>query len=52
MRIKPLVSTVNVDEPRPVIEVELKLALAPLGTPFTLKLTVPLNPAEGTTCTV
>jgi len=63
VRIKPLVSTVRVDEPRPVIEVALSLAVGKgsrgvspqattFGTTFTLKLTVQPNPAEGTTCTV
>ena len=50
--LKPVVLIVRVDEPRPVIEVVLKLAVAPLGTPFTLRLTVPPNPPEGTTCTM
>jgi hypothetical protein len=35
-----------VEEPDPVTEVGLKLAVAPLGSPLALKLTAPLNPNE------
>ena len=47
-----LVVTVIVVEPDAVTVGGLKLALAPLGKPLTLKLTVPLNPPEGVTVTV
>ena len=39
-----VVLTVRVEEPEPVTEVGLKLAVAPDGRPLTLKLTVPLKP--------
>ena len=35
------VETLNVDEPEPLTEVGLNVAVAPVGTPLTLKLTVP-----------
>jgi hypothetical protein len=38
------VEIVNVEEPDPLIDPELKLAVAPLGKPLTPRLTVPLNP--------
>src|SRR6476659_7121377 len=41
-----------VEEPEPVTEVGLKLALAPLGRPLTLKLTVPVNPPSAATVAV
>ena len=41
-----LVVTVMVEEPDPVTDVGLKLALAPLGSPPALKATVPLNPPD------
>jgi hypothetical protein len=44
--------TVIVVAPDPVIEVGLKLALAPPGNPVTLKVTAPLNPSSGVTVTV
>ena len=31
-------------EPEPLTEVELKVALAPEGSPLTLKVTAPVNP--------
>jgi hypothetical protein len=39
-----VVVTVTVEEPELVIEVGLKLALAPEGKPLALKATVPVNP--------
>jgi hypothetical protein len=45
------VVTVRVDEPE-ATEAGLKLAVAPVGNPLTLKLTVPVNPPEGVTVTV
>ncbi len=47
-----MVFTFKVDEPEPVIEEGLKLALERCGNPLTLKLTVPLNPFDGITVTV
>ena len=44
--VNPVV-TVMVEEPEPMTDAGLKLALAPLGKPVALKLTVPLNPIEG-----
>ena len=44
------VETLSVEEPEPpLIEAELKFALAPLGNPLTLRSTVPLNPLLGVT---
>ena len=39
-----LVVTDMVDEPDPVTDVGLKLALAPAGNPLALKLTLPVKP--------
>jgi hypothetical protein len=39
-----VVLTVKVDVPEPLMEVGLKLAIAPLGKPLTLKLTDPVKP--------
>ena len=47
-----LVLTVRVEEPEPVIEVGLKLAVAPPGSPLALKITLPLNPFNAVTVTV
>ena len=47
-----LAVTVMVEEPDPVTEVGLKLALAREGNPLTLKLTVPPNPFDGLAVTV
>jgi len=47
-----VVDTVIVVEPEVVIDAGLKLALAPLGNPPALKVTVPVNPPEGVTVTV
>jgi hypothetical protein len=41
-----------VEDPEPVTELGLKVAVAPEGRPDTLKVTVPLNPLEGVTVTV
>ena len=41
-----------VEEPEPLTEVGLKVALAPEGRPLTLKLTELVNPFEGLTVTV
>lgn len=43
---------VSVDEPDPLIEVGLKLALAPLGKPLAVSPTAPLKPPELATLTV
>lgn len=47
-----LVLTDIVDEPEPVTEVGLKLALAPAGNPLTLKVTLLANPPEPVTVAV
>ena len=44
--------TVNVEEPEPVIDEGLKLALVRRGNPLTLSPTVPVNPAPGEIVTV
>ena len=41
-----------VEEPEPVTEVGLKLAVAPLGRPLALKPTTPLNPPDPVTVAV
>ena len=47
-----LVVTDMVDEPEPVNDVGLKLALAPAGNPLALKVTLLLNPPEPVTVAV
>jgi hypothetical protein len=47
-----VVVTVSVEEPEPLREVGLKLALAPEGKPLALKATVPVNPFCGVAVTV
>ena len=47
-----VVVTVKVEEPEPVTDAGLKLAVEPTPNPLTLKLTVPLNPPEGVTVMV
>ena len=47
-----LVCTVRVDVPDVVTDVGMKLVLERLGTPLTLKLTVPVNELNGVTVTV
>jgi hypothetical protein len=44
--------TVSVEEPEPVTEAGLKLALVLGGNPETLKLTVPVNPPVAVMVTV
>jgi len=44
--------TVIVVAPDPITEVGLKAALAPPGSPLTLKVTAPVNPSKGVTVTV
>lgn len=44
------VATLNVEEPEPPpTEAGLKIAVAPLGSPLALKLTVAVNPFIGLT---
>jgi hypothetical protein len=45
------VETVSVDDPEPLIEVGLKLAVAPDGNPLALIDTLPLNPFRAVTLT-
>ena len=47
-----LVLTDRVEEPEPLTEVGLKLALTPVGKPLTLKETTPVNPLDGVTVVV
>lgn len=42
--VDAVVLTVMVDEPEPVTVIGLKLAVAPVGRPVAVKVTVPLNP--------
>ena len=44
--------TDRVEDPEPVTELGLKLAVAPEGNPVTLKVTFPVNPLEGVTLTL
>lgn len=44
--------TLKVEDPDPLIEDGLKLAVAPLGKPLTPRLTVLVNPLSGLTLTV
>jgi hypothetical protein len=47
------VAMFRVDEPEPPFtEAGLKLAVAPVGNPLTLRPTVPVNPLEGVTVAV
>lgn len=46
------VVTVKVEEPEVVTDAGLKLAVAPVGSPLTLRFTVPVNPLVGVTVTV
>src|SRR5438477_284237 len=46
------VETLIVDEPEPLSDVGLKLAVAPAGNPLTLRLTVPANPLSEPTVAV
>jgi len=45
------VVTVTIDVPEPVTELGEKLAVVPVGTPFTLKLTLSPNPPLAVTVT-
>src|SRR4051812_25099220 len=47
-----VVLTVKVEEPDPLIEVGLKLPVAPAGNPLTLRLTLPVNPFNAPTVVV
>lgn len=47
-----LVVTDMVDDPEPVTDVGLKVALAPAGNPLALKLTLPENPPDPVTVAV
>ena len=49
--VNPVV-TVMVEEPEPMTDVGLKLALAPVGKPVALKVTFPLKPREEVTVTL
>ncbi len=42
--VAEVVFTANVEDPEPVTELGLKLAVAPEGSPLILKVTAPLNP--------
>ena len=50
--VEPLVVTVIVEEPLPVIVGGSNEADAPLGKPLAPSVTVPLNPPDGATVTV
>jgi hypothetical protein len=41
------VETVSGELPEPATDVGLKVAVAPLGNPLTLRLTVSVNPSRG-----
>ena len=47
-----VVDTFNVEEPEPITDDGLKLAVAFTGTPLALNATVPLNPPDAVTVTV
>lgn len=47
-----LVDTETVEDPEPVTEVGLKLAVAPVGRPLMLKATFPANPPDPVTVAV
>src|SRR6516225_7989607 len=47
-----LVATERVELPEPATEVGLKLAVVPLGSPLTLKFTVPVKPFTAPTVAV
>jgi hypothetical protein len=50
--VEPSVTTVIVVEPEVFTVVGLKVAVAPVGRPLTLNVTVPVNPVPGVTVTV
>ena len=45
-------ATFSVEDPDPVTELGVKVAVAPAGTPFALRLTTPLNPFTAVTVAV
>jgi hypothetical protein len=47
-----LVLTVMVEEPDLLTESGLNVAVAPVGSPLALNVTVPANPPDGVTLTV
>ena len=47
-----MVAIVSVEEPAPVREAGLKVAVAPDGNPLTVKFSVPLNPLSAEVATV
>jgi hypothetical protein len=49
--VEELVETDRVEVPEPLTDGGLNVAVAPLGSPFTLRLTVPLNPFVAVTVT-
>src|SRR5262249_43834659 len=51
-RVTAEVDTASVEDPDPPTEAGLKLAVAPGGSPLTLKLTAPANPFDAVTLTV
>jgi len=50
--VEAVVVTVSVELPAPLIDVGLKLAVAPAGNPVRLSATVPLNPFTAVVDTV
>jgi hypothetical protein len=50
--VEVLVVTVIVELPDTATEPGLKLAVAPVGSPLALNVTVPLNPPDGVTVAV
>jgi hypothetical protein len=50
--VLPIVVTVRVELPEPVVAAGLKDAMAPAGNPFAPRLTVPVNPFTAPTATV
>jgi len=50
--VEDVVDTVIVELPDPLTEVGLKVAVAPVGNPLALNVTVPVNPPEGVTVAV
>ena len=47
-----LVVTLRVEEPEPVTEVGLKVPVAPVGNPVTLRVTTPVKPFRAPTVAV
>jgi hypothetical protein len=50
--VLPLVVTVIVDDPDPLTDVGLNVAVAPVGSPLAVKTVLPANPPEGVTVTL